>query len=115
MRTNDDLLLKLFNSVNNYYFDNLVVLRGIFWTSDKKLFNDHNYKVWADYCFCYKGIRINQDLKKDKAPQYVIKYLIYHECLHYFLGYVNHTVLFKIEEEYFKHYKKANNWLKNLP
>lgn len=112
MRTNDELLLKLFNSVNKNHFDDLVVLRGIFWTSDKKLFNDHKYMVWADYCFDYKGIRINEYLKGKKAPQYVIKYLIYHECLHYFLGCVNHTVLFKIEEKYYKDYNKALKWLK---
>ena len=110
MRSNDQDLLVLFEKVNRDYFDGLLEIRGIFWCSDKKLNKGRrpSKKIWAQCLREARIIRINQVLL-NLAPQYVIKHLIYHECLHFF--WITHCAKFNYFERQFKHFKEADRWL----
>jgi predicted metal-dependent hydrolase len=56
----------------------------------------------------YLGIRFHESLR-GSAPQYVLEYLIYHECLHF--QWAIHCPAFNNADRKFKHYKKADQWL----
>ena len=110
MDTNDNKLVLLFNRVNRLYFDEGLEINGIFWSASRTLIaNNCRKNCWA-ICNPNTRIIIINMLLKNKMPRYAMEYLIYHESLHF--KWIYHCVSFRLAEQKFKHYLKAEKWLK---
>lgn len=102
-------LARRFNRVNRVYFGSDYPQVKIIWSKDPLAINHHGCKCWARF-YNSKLFIINICLK-DKCPNYVLEYLIYHECLHRYWLY--HCRGFNKKEQEFKHFSKAAAWLEN--
>lgn len=107
----DDKLLRcLFNRINKYYFNNSIYVDEIYFSD---YLHSSGPDIWADMLFSEHLCRIRiSNYLKVIAPQYVLKYLIYHECLHFWLG-INHTKKFHNMEKQYPDYQKACSWLES--
>lgn len=109
-RFDSDLLLR-FERINRLYFNGQYKLRGLNWSNRpfNKTYRGYDCcNSWAFYT-PKRRIYINVCLK-GRCPLYVLDYLIYHECLHQY--WYNHCQSFRTKERDFKHYAKAESWLK---
>lgn len=66
-------------------------------------------KVFADYTYDFNAIRINSILNFANIPREVLKYLIYHECLHQ--ENMSHDKAFREKEQRYPNFHDWDNWL----
>lgn len=112
-------LKTLYNELNSEYFDNQLKL-SITWfgSREKKNRSRINFGLYYDLL---KLVKINRMLDSHYFPDYVVKFVIYHEMLHFVCpSYYDdkgvhriHTKEFKTLEKNFLHYKAAQRWIKD--
>lgn len=110
-------LKELYDSVNQEYFDGKLELK-ITWFSSEFKQNKSRF-TFGLYFDALKLIKINRVMDTKKFPKYVIRYVIYHEMLHFVSPtYVDkagihraHNKKFKHLEMQFKEYTRAKLWI----
>lgn len=111
MSKDDAILYSRFFRVNELYFQNSIPFNGLSWsTGPFSISFRHGGRLKKCLAICTDDgqIFINVCLKR-RCPNYVLEYLIYHECLH--LSWRTHCKSFRREERKFKHYRRAEDWL----
>jgi hypothetical protein len=110
MSKNDLFLLKRFIRVNMLFFNNQFPFQNIFWSTGTLniTVSNRRKRCWGVYA---DGDIIICVSLKNRAPLYVLDYLIYHECLHHY--WQSHGIRLKRAEWQFPHYPKAEAWLRN--
>ena len=103
----DPELLKRFERINRLYFRGNYPQARIIWSKNPLSINRYGKNSWALYA--NNRLFIINSCLKGKCPNYVLEYLIYHECLHFFWTY--HCKGFRDYEQEYKHYHKAEAWL----
>jgi hypothetical protein len=110
-------LQKLFDSVNNEYF-NGAITASITWGKKNPKWSVRK-RMLGSFCRNTNTIRINPVLDRKTIPQYVINFVIYHEMLHSVVSVemknnrrLVHTAEFRRREKLFKDYLKATAWEK---
>lgn len=112
-------LKRLYNQVNEEYFKGGVNL-NITWFG--KLSTQRRNKVtFGLYSEPMKLIKIHRLLDNISVPDYVVKFVIYHEMLHHvYPAYVDkkgrlraHDSEFKRREEEYQHFRLAQEWIED--
>ena len=103
----------VFNDLNTIYFKGALRKPCLSWTPTeaRSILGRYNYDDDIIY--------ISRILDSVNIPDYVLKYILFHEMLHIKhqpkisnLREIVHTREFRQEEKRFKHYREANLWLK---
>jgi hypothetical protein len=110
-------LERLYEQVNDEYFEGKVKLK-ITWYG-KPSIQRRNKVTFGLYSEPLKLIKIHRLLDNLSVPDYVIKFVIYHEILHYTCpAHVDsngtlhmHDKMFKKREEEYKHFQLAQEWI----
>ncbi len=109
-RPDTELLIR-FERINRLYFQGQYRLKSLAWSSQPFTGIYRGYDCAGCWAFFTPTHRIYLNVcLKGKCPLYVLDYLIYHECLHLYWN--RHCQSFMAEEQKFKHYLKADQWLK---
>lgn len=110
-------LRELFDSLNNEYFKGMITAK-ISWGKKNPRWAVRK-RTLGSYSSHTNTIRINPVLDRKNVPQYVIKFIIYHEMLHSDMHMEKnngrrfiHTPGFKKRERLFEYYEKAISWEK---
>lgn len=111
-------LKKIYNALNQEYFDNKLNL-SITW------FGKHNKRgrsriTFGLYQDPLKLIKIHRVLDSPTIPEYLVQYVVYHEMVHHVCPSYRdendihriHSKEFKRKEEQFSHYQLAQQWIK---
>jgi hypothetical protein len=108
-------LKHLFNTLNFEYFQGELPQPRLIWSSRRAVRRLGSYHPEIN------TIAINKKLDKKDTPHVLVEYVLFHEMLHQNIGIKTsngrryaHTSTFKSEEKKFKHYKEAENLIKNL-
>ena len=106
-------LAPLFEEIDQEYFASELERPELSWTRRK------TRSVLGRYDFDQGVIFISRSLDSPEVPEYVVRYVLFHEMLHVKHGTrvcglreVVHTPEFKREERQFECYDAANDWLK---
>jgi len=106
-------LIGHFNIVNKKYFDGSIKLSEIGWS--RKPMKSY----YAHYNRNYNRITFNLAFDNSSVPDYVIEYLIHHECLHIIYPprfaanrLIRHTPELRAKDREFPFYHEAKDWLK---
>jgi hypothetical protein len=112
-------LKSIYNQLNDEYFDGRLKL-FITWFGKRQQKNRSriNFGLYYDPL---KLIKISRLLDSPYFPEYVVRFVIYHEMLHHVCpSYYDeqgihriHSKEFKALEKKFSHYKEAQAWIKN--
>ena len=105
-------LAPLFDKLNERYFDGALPRPRLAWSN----------RPWRSMLGCFdpalEQIVINRALDREKVPQYVVEYVLYHEMLHqkHPLKFArcrleSHSTKFRAEEKRFSHYEPAHKFL----
>ena len=98
----DELLAEVVEKMRGEFPENFVCPQ-IFWT-------DHDYKSYfAKYDIVRNQIYINSVLNSVSVEEEVIKYLIYHECLHQ--EFHDHSKAFREKEHKYPNFQQWDNFL----
>lgn len=111
-------LRKIYDELNDEYFDGRLKL-FITWYGKPNQRN-RSKVTFGLYYDPLKLIKINRLLDSPSFPDYVVKYVVYHEMLHYVCpSYVDekgiqrvHSKEFKQLEEKFEHFQESQKWIK---
>lgn len=111
-------LQKLYDQINKEYFDGRLKL-NITWFG-KGIRRSHSKITFGLYHDQLRLVKINRLLDSPAFPEYIVRFVIYHEMLHhvcppYYDGrgqHHIHTKEFKERERLFKNYNQAQNWIK---
>jgi len=111
-------LKTIYDDLNNEYFDRNLKL-NITWFGDPNRRNKSQISFGL-YYDPLKLIKINRILDSLQFPEYLVSFIVYHEMLHHICPpYVDvkgvnrvHNKEFKARELEFRHYDRAQNWLK---
>lgn len=112
-------LKTIYNELNDLYFDGrLKLFVTWFGKREQKNRSKINFGLYYDPL---KLIKINRIMDSERFPDYVIKFVVYHEMLHYVSpSYYDekgvhriHSKEFKALERKFSHYKAAQAWIKD--
>lgn len=108
-------LTEIFDQINQDYFGGKLEKPVLRWSAHP---NKHRM---GTYNFKTDTIMINKALDRQKTPDYVINFVMYHEMLHKVLGYDTkgnrrraHTADFRKYEKSFPTYPEAEKYLNNL-
>lgn len=106
---------ELFHKVNREYFACSLVKPRLIWSQI------NTYRKFGHYEPARDRVMIALTFDDAKIPEYVVRFVLYHELLHKFHGatWVNgrrmvHTPEFRRDEDKFKLHKEAQEWLKKL-
>lgn len=112
----------LYQKVNNEYFHNRLDLL-ITWFGKKRRHKEGGRSRLTLGLFHdqLKLIKINRFLDKENVPEYLVRFIIYHEMLHYVCpSYIDekgihriHSKEFKEKEEQFQGYELVQEWIKD--
>ena len=111
-------LQRICNAINEEYFDGSLNLYICWFGTAKKRYRTRI--TLGLYHDPLKLIKINRLLDKSRFPEYLIAFIIYHEMVHHICpatvdakGVKHiHTRAFKEQEKRFRHYAKAQQWMK---
>lgn len=109
-------LERMFHQLNEKYFANSLPLPRLGWSR----------RVWRSQLGCFDPalhqIVINRELDKERVPEFVVAYVLYHEMLHqkHPVRFArcrreSHSVEFRREEKKFAEYQAAMKFLKGFP
>jgi len=112
-------LKSIYNELNDEYFDARLKL-FITWFG-KRVQKNRSKINFGLYYDPLKLIKINRIMDAPQFPDYVVKFVVYHEMLHYVCpSYYDekgvhriHSKEFKALEKKFRHYKAAQAWIKD--
>lgn len=111
-------LQELFDEINEEYFEGAVGSR-IGWGKGNSR-RVVRKRTLGTYCNDSDEIRISSFLDRRAVPRYFIRYVVYHEMLHSFLGETRsngrrsvHNPEFRRRERMFKEYERAVLWEKS--
>ena len=106
-------LLPLFDDIDQEYFESELKRPELSWTTRK------TQSLLGRYDFDQDVIFISRSLDSVEVPEFVLRYVLFHEMLHVKHGTricnlreVVHTPEFKREERLFEYYDAANEWIK---
>jgi predicted metal-dependent hydrolase len=104
---------RLFRELNREYFDDLLPTPGLSWSQRSAR------SVLGRYEFEDDVIVVSRFLDSPRVPDYVVRYILFHEMLHVKYGSkiegtreVVHPPEFQREEKSFERYSDANQWLR---
>lgn len=108
----------IYNKLNREYFDGKLDLL-ITWFG-KPLQRNRSRVTFGLYHDQLRLIKINRLMDTPSFPEYVVAFVVYHEMLHHVCpSYYDekgrhqiHSKEFKAEEQRFKYYDLANDWIK---
>lgn len=103
---------KIFDELNEYYFDNNIAKPTLTWSTRK------TYRILGHHDSTHETIVVSRSLDNQKTPEYVVKFVVFHEMLHIFHPTVhrkgrryNHTPQFRRDERTFEYFEEAENWI----
>lgn len=103
---------KIFNCLNDYYFDNKIAKPTLTWSVRK------TYRILGHHDSTHETIAVSRSLDNKKTPKYVVEFVVFHEMLHIFHPTehrngrrYNHTPQFRRDEKTFIHFDKAESWI----
>ncbi|MCT7995965.1 M48 family peptidase [Laspinema olomoucense] len=106
---------RLFHSLNRDYFGGKMVKPRLSWNRSFTTRKFGHYERGRD------RVVLSISLDSDRVPQYVVEFVLYHELLHkqhegkWVNGRLNvHTPEFRQDEQKFRKYKEADQWLTRL-
>ncbi|MCT7955603.1 M48 family peptidase [Laspinema palackyanum] len=106
---------RLFHTVNREYFGGKMVKPRLSWNRSFTTRKFGHYERGRD------RVVLSISLDSDRVPQYVVEFVLYHELLHkqhegkWVNGRLNvHTPEFRQDEQKFRKYKEADQWLTHL-
>jgi len=109
-------LLKIYKSVNDYYFGGTIRIRNIGWSRSRQGINRKTI-VLGTFWESRREIKIHPALDQYFVPSFFISYIIYHEMLHSLHRmYVRrgrlviHSDRFRADERLFEEYDRAVSW-----
>jgi predicted metal-dependent hydrolase len=109
LKTNGPRLRATFRRVNKRYFGNYFNPKALYWVQQQEFTQKlPGRRLWAQCHPQKKTIYIFLGLRS-AAPDYVLEFLLYHECLHFF--WLRHCPRFRAEEKKFREFKNAALWL----
>lgn len=104
---------ELFREINAEYFDDALPRPGLSWSQKRARSTLGRYEFEDDV------IVVSRFLDSHHVPDYVVRYILFHEMLHVKFGSriegvreVVHPPEFRREEKSFEHYQEANQWLR---
>jgi len=111
-------LQEIYNELNKDYFNNRLKLK-ITWFG-KSIVRCRSRVTFGLYHDPLKLIKINRLLDNPTFPDYVVKFVVYHEMVHHICppyydknGFQQiHSKEFKAKEARFKHFDLAEKWIK---
>lgn len=114
-------LESIYAQLNEEYFNNALELHITWFGKSKKKKHRPNRITFGLFHDPLKLIKINRMLDSNYFPYYFVSFVVYHEMLHYVCPtYVDekgqkhiHSKAFKEREKQFKHYKMAQQWIKD--
>jgi hypothetical protein len=106
----------IFERLNRRYFKNALVRPRLGWS----------LRAWRTQLGCFDPaldqIVINRQLDRERVPEYVVAYVLYHEMLHlkHPMKFArcrrqSHSAQFREEEKKFAHYQRAMKFLEHFP
>lgn len=108
-------LEKIFDSVNQKYFQNTIDKPTLTWSPNK------TYRMLGRYDTIHHTITISKSLDEGSVPPFVVMYVVFHEILHikHPTQFKNgrrsiHTPAFRREEETFELFDQAEEWIENV-
>jgi hypothetical protein len=111
-------LQKIYDEINREYFDSKLQLK-ITWFGNSvvRCRSRVTFGLYHDHL---KLIKINRLLDNPSFPDYVVKYVVYHEMVHHVCpSYYDkngiqqvHTKEFKAKEALYEHFELAQSWIK---
>ena len=103
--------------VNEEYFESQLIIEHIAWVGNPTRQNKRSI-ILGRYCPKKNTIYIHRKLDSRLVPEFVIKFVIFHEMLHrkhpvYKKNgrHVIHSPAFKQDERTYKHYLDAKQWI----
>jgi hypothetical protein len=103
---------KIFDSLNNRYFDGSLPKPVLTWSQRK------TYRILGHHDATHKTIVISKSLDSANVPRYVVEYIVFHEMLHIrhpvrVIGgrRYHHTPAFRRDERRFRYYEEAESWI----
>lgn len=111
-------LKNLYDDINREYFNGKLKLKITWFGVDFK--QDRAQFIFGLYYDALKLIKINRVMDTVKFPEYVVRFVIYHEMLHFVSPtYVDdigihrtHNTEFKLLEKQFKDFARAKLWIR---
>lgn len=112
-------LKAIYNELNDEYFDGRLKL-FITWFG-KRIQKNRSKINFGLYYDPLKLIKVNRIMDSERFPEYVVRFVVYHEMLHNVCpSYYDdrgihriHTKEFKALEKKFRHFKAAQTWIKD--
>ena len=108
-------LSSLFDQLNESFFNNAIPKPILAWTTREQ------YRTLGSYNYHWDIILISRLLNNQKIPEFVVRYILYHEMLHIKHGaYRNnnglraHTTAFRADERAFPQYAEAEEFLHHI-
>jgi SprT-like family len=102
----------LFRKLNGEYFNHALPQPGLSWTERS------SRRVLGSYEFDEDTIFLSRWLDSPRVPEYVVRYVLFHEMLHVRHGMrvegireIVHPPEFRRQERAFSHYREAQVWL----
>jgi hypothetical protein len=107
---------EIFDNLNFWYFREKLPKPVLTWSARE------TYRILGQHDSTHDTIVVSRSLDAPDVPRYVVEYILFHEMLHIHHPTVhhngrryNHTAAFRRDEEKFKHYHAAEEWIeKNI-
>ncbi|MBH8565486.1 M48 family peptidase [Nostoc sp. CENA67] len=106
---------ELFNKINHEYFAASLAKPRLAWS------RINTYRKFGHYETARDRVVMSLTLDNPKVPEFVVKFVLYHELLHKYYGTklvhgkkMVHTKEFRASESQFKSYDEASRWLTKL-
>lgn len=108
-------LQTVFSRVNKAYFNNQLSEPNLSWS------HSATYRKFGHYVPSTDSIMISASLDDPTIPAYLLDFVMYHECLHKYLGYhtsngrrMSHHAKFRQLEKQFPHFEQAQKALNEI-
>ena len=103
---------EIFDNLNFWYFREKLPRPVLTWSARD------TYRILGHHDSTHDTIVVSRSLDSADVPRYVVEYIVFHEMLHIHHPTVhhngrryNHTPAFRRDEEKFKHYRAAEEWI----
>lgn len=112
-------LKMLYDEVNSEYFNNRLELLITWFGRKQKKAQPRSRLTLGLFHDQLRLIKVNRFLDRERVPEFLVSYVIYHEMLHYVCpSYVDergihrvHSKEFRAEEEKFRYFNKVQEWM----